>query len=173
MLRHVALDENRVLLRIQTRRYVERNELQAALAQIRRFLIDGDGMQVHEHVVTVVILLHLHPVAQGTEIVSNHQLPRRLNTREDYGFAFRFATCRYGGLRVSLYVVHNDSNQFTRLHAPQQRSPSTPARNTLSIPSLRRPERQLVSPRYPVHGESLPHPSWLARPKCDTNLQFP
>ena len=55
-------------------------------AQLRRFLIDRDGVQIDDAEDAFVVALDLDPVLQRSQIVSNMQIAGRLNAGEDSCF---------------------------------------------------------------------------------------
>ena len=79
MLMHMALDEQGVLLGIQTTGNVLRQLLQGSTAQIRRILAHGNGMQVSHKVETIILVGTFCPVLYSTQVRTQSQITRRLN----------------------------------------------------------------------------------------------
>src|SRR5205814_7803329 len=58
-------------------------DLAGLVAQLRRVLPGGDGVHVDDAIEAVELVLQLHPVADGTEIVAEMQVAGRLDAGED------------------------------------------------------------------------------------------
>ena len=75
VLRHVALDEQGADLGIQTERQQSRRRVEGAGAQHRRLDVQRQGVQVDQAVERVVLVLERHPVAEGTEVAAQMEIP--------------------------------------------------------------------------------------------------
>ena len=82
MLMDVALNEQRVLLRVQAAGNVLGQLLQRPPPQVRRVLPDGDGVQVRHKIETVVFLRPLGPISNGTQIAAQGQIAAGLDAGE-------------------------------------------------------------------------------------------
>ena len=82
VLGHVALDEERALLRVEADRDQLGDRDEGALAQHGRVVLDGDRVQVDDAVERVVVVLQRHPLPQGTEVVAEME---RVGGRLDAG----------------------------------------------------------------------------------------
>ena len=78
----MGLDEQGVLLGIQTAGNVLCQLLQSAAAQIGRILPDGDGMQVGHEVETLIQVRSGTPVLDGTQVVTQMQVTGGLDAGE-------------------------------------------------------------------------------------------
>ena len=77
MLRHVRLDEQRRLLRVDATGDEQRGRLNRAAAQHRGLLPHGDRVLVDHAIkcVDIATILHVHKVAQRAEIVASVSTP--------------------------------------------------------------------------------------------------
>ena len=85
VLAHVALDEQRAPLGIEAARDEIARHAVDARAELRRLVLDGDGVGVHDAEEEVLLLLRDlgGPRAHGAEPVADVQLTARLNAGED------------------------------------------------------------------------------------------
>ena len=65
---HMALHKERDLMRVQAAGDVLRELLHGAAAQVCGHLAHGYGVHVHDAVIGVVVVDHIHPVADGTHV---------------------------------------------------------------------------------------------------------
>src|SRR5271169_4231315 len=72
--------------RVDTHREKHPGKLQDFGAQLGRFLINRDRVQVDNAVDAIVVVLDFDPVLQRTQIVSNVRTSGRLNARQDSCF---------------------------------------------------------------------------------------
>ena len=54
-----------------------------------RVLVDGDGVQVHDAVDALVVVLQPDPVLEGAQVIPDVQIAGRLDTGEDSWFHAR------------------------------------------------------------------------------------
>ena len=74
------------LFRIDTAGQVQRCQLQAAAAEIRRILAHGDGVLVHDAVDAVILVLQGGEAAQRADIVAQGQDAAGLDSGKNYLF---------------------------------------------------------------------------------------
>ena len=96
MLVDMGLDEQGVLLRVQTTGDILGQLLQSAPTQISGVLTHGDGVQVCHEVVTIIFFSSGCPILNGAQIGAQGQIPAGLNTGE-HDFLFR----------LLLHMLHN------------------------------------------------------------------
>ena len=101
---HVALDEHQALLRIDTAGQQQRKGIQRLFAQRRRILTHSQRMQIRNKIGTVKIFLHLAPVADRTNIVTQGKNTCRLNTTQYYFLTLRLSFC--------LRILNNFAHRF-------------------------------------------------------------
>ena len=92
VLRHVGLDEQRVLLGVQAAGDVLRQLLEASSSEVHRNLPHGDGVHVHDAVQAVILVLQRDPVFDCAHIRAQRQIAARLNARKDAFFLFHIVT---------------------------------------------------------------------------------
>ena len=83
VLRHMALDEHDVLLRVQAAGDILGQLGHRTAAQLRRILPDGDGMHIHDAVNAVIFILEGHPVLDGAHVRTQGQFAAGLDTAEN------------------------------------------------------------------------------------------
>ena len=88
--RHMGLDEQHVLLRVQAAGNVGRQLCQRAAAQVRRYLAHRDGVHIRQHIKAVVFIRQRRPVADGAEIGAQCQVARGLNSAQNPFFLYLF-----------------------------------------------------------------------------------
>ena len=81
---HMGLDEQGVLLRIQAAGNVLSQLLQGTAAQICGSLADSNGVQVSHEIEALIQIRSCAPVLDGSEVVSDGEVSRGLNARENY-----------------------------------------------------------------------------------------
>ena len=96
MLVDVGLDEQGVLLRVQTTGDILGQLLQSAPTQISGVLTHGDGVQVCHEVVTIIFFSPGRPILNGAQIGAQGQISAGLNAGE-HDFLFR----------LLLHMLHN------------------------------------------------------------------
>ena len=86
----VALDEDGVLLRVQTAGDVGGDLGQGTAAELRGHLADGDGVEVGHEPVAVELIGQLGPVLDGPQVVAQVQIAAGLDAREqDFFLVFQ------------------------------------------------------------------------------------
>ena len=88
----VALNKEDILFRGQAAGDILRQLFQRSPPQLRRFLADRDGMQIHNTVDAVIFLLQRDPAPESAHIRPQRQFPARLNTAENF-FLFHISPC--------------------------------------------------------------------------------
>ena len=81
--RHMGLDKEHVLLRVQTAGDIDGQLGQGVAAQIRRHLPHRDGVHIRQHIVAVIFIGQSRPVADGAQIGAQSQIAGGLNTAEN------------------------------------------------------------------------------------------
>ena len=79
---NMPLYKKQALLGVDAAGNILGQHFQRLAAQRGRVLPHGDGVQVHHAEDAVVFLLHLHPVADGPQVVAQRQLARGLHAAE-------------------------------------------------------------------------------------------
>lgn len=79
VLMHMALDEQHVLLRVQTAGDILRQLLHCAATQVCRVLPDGNGVKVRHKVIAIEFLCTVAPVPDRAEVGAERQVARRLD----------------------------------------------------------------------------------------------
>ena len=87
---HMALDEERVLFRVETAGDVLRELLDGAAAQVGGILAHGDRVHIHDAVQAVVLILQAHPVLDGSHVGAERQLAAGLDAGEHHFFCCFF-----------------------------------------------------------------------------------
>ena len=82
MLGDLGLDENGRIFRMNSGGKVSGDCPIGLLEQHLGILPHGDRVEVHGKEDTVIVLLQLHPVSQGSDVVANRELTRRLDRRQ-------------------------------------------------------------------------------------------
>jgi hypothetical protein len=84
--------------------------LQRLLAALGRIDLDGQGMQVGDEIIALIVFLHFLPVADCTEIIAEREYAGRLNSRENDLFL----------VASVLFVVFHNISSFS---APELKNP--------------------------------------------------
>ena len=84
--RHMGLDKEGILLRIQTAGNVGRHLGNGMAAQLRRHLAHRDGVHVCQHVVTIIFIRQSGPVADGPQVGAQGQITGGLDAAENAFF---------------------------------------------------------------------------------------
>ena len=79
---HMALDEEGVLLRIQTAGHILGQLLQGPPAQQSRIVACGEGMEIRHEIVAVILLGPFGPVLDGAQVGAQGQIAGGLDARE-------------------------------------------------------------------------------------------
>ena len=87
VLRHMALDEHDVLLRIEAAGDILCQLIHAALTHQRGILTDSDGVHVHDAIQAIILILQGYPVFDSAHIRTQRQLTGGLNTAENTLFS--------------------------------------------------------------------------------------
>jgi hypothetical protein len=84
MLLHLGLQEEHGLVGMQPCRDEVRHSVERRLLDPRRVgVVGGQRMPVGDEVVTAILILQLHPVADGAEVVAKVDAARRSKAAED------------------------------------------------------------------------------------------
>ncbi len=104
VLRHMALDEHRAERRVDSHREEPVRKVQGPLCERHRIVLDRKSVEVDDGVKSLVDVLVRDPVAQGSEIVAEMDVPRGLHARKNpvhartamgaHGRQSRAALCR-------------------------------------------------------------------------------
>ena len=92
MLGNVALDEHRGDLGVETDGEEHRCQVGGGGADHIGFGGDRQGVQVDDAVEDVLVVLPVHPVPEGAEVVPEVDRTGRLDAREDAGHSARLPT---------------------------------------------------------------------------------
>ncbi len=79
----LALDEEQTLFRIDPAGKEQREGVPSLFAQLRRLLIDGQGMKVGDEIRAVELVLHASPIADGADVIAQCENSGRLNAAEN------------------------------------------------------------------------------------------
>ena len=128
--RNVGLDKEHTLFRVNTSSQQAGQGAVSIFTQLRRLLTNGDRMLIGHHVDAVELVLHVGPVTDGADIVSQGKLiARGLDTAEDdlllfHGkFCHIFSTPFVGKFYVKYLVTYRFSIPFF-LYLSNRSSPS-------------------------------------------------
>ena len=81
--RHVALQEERAAVRVETDRVEERRQVERAVVQVARVVLDGDRVQVDDAEERVALLLGRDVLAHAADVVADVLGARWLDAGEN------------------------------------------------------------------------------------------
>ena len=82
----LRLHHNAGMLRIDSRCQKQRGQLANLCAKFFRLLVNGDSVQIHNAENALVLVLNLDPIADGTQVIADVQIPGRLDAGENTCF---------------------------------------------------------------------------------------
>ena len=118
--RHVALDEECAAGRVEPGGEEDRGRTAGPVGEAGRVVGHRDGVQVDDAVDRVVVVLSLHPMAHGPQVVAEMHLAGRLDAREDPGHRGRVQGATRAGPSDTLVA-----SWPTRSTPPSTKAPST------------------------------------------------
>ena len=131
VLRHVGLDEQRVLLGVQAAGDVLRQLLERAAAQRRRVLTHGDRVHIGHEVVVVKFLVALRPVLDRAEVGPEGQIAAGLNAGQHHFLARRvFHVFHRFFSDLFVFLILSRIAPFWRSYRPNLLCYHTPFQNT-------------------------------------------
>ena len=131
VLRHVGLDEQRVLLGVQAAGDVLRQLLERAAAQRRRVLTHGDRVHIGHEVVVVKFLVALRPVLDRAEVGPEGQIAAGLNAGQHHFLARRvFHVFHRLFSDLFVFLILSRIAPFWRSYRPNLLCYHTPFQNT-------------------------------------------
>lgn len=94
----VALDEHRGNFRVKANCEQHGGQFHRGLTEDSRLFGDGEGMEVHNAVEDVSVVLARHPVDQSSQMVAEMDRTGGLNTRKDARHAETLLPSAHGGM---------------------------------------------------------------------------